>query len=130
MEENRRSKQAISTGGLSTSRLGRLHQVMAGNVERGDVPGPVTLVCRRGEVHIDAIGTTPLSGRSPLQHGTIFRISSMTKPIMATAMMILDEEGVLPAPPRVGIIRPAHGGAPVVVLDALPHLAALAPAAA
>jgi len=34
--------------------LGRMHDVMAGYVERGDVPGIVTLVSRRGEVHVDA----------------------------------------------------------------------------
>jgi hypothetical protein len=33
-----------------------MHDVMAGFVERGDVPGLVTLASRRGEVHVDAIG--------------------------------------------------------------------------
>ncbi len=45
----------MSTGGLSKARLGRMHEVMAGHVERGEVPGLVTLVGRRGEVHVDAI---------------------------------------------------------------------------
>ncbi len=39
----------MNAGGLSTKRLGRLHDVMAGYVERGDLPGLVTLVSRRGE---------------------------------------------------------------------------------
>ncbi len=47
----------MSTGGLSQARLSRMHDVMAGYVERGDVPGFVTLVSRRDEVHIDEIGT-------------------------------------------------------------------------
>lgn len=42
----------MSTGGLSKARLGRLHDVMAGYVARGEVPGIVTLVSRRGEVHV------------------------------------------------------------------------------
>jgi hypothetical protein len=46
----------MSTSGLGRERLGRMHDVMAGYVERGDVPGVVTLICRRGEVHVDAIG--------------------------------------------------------------------------
>jgi hypothetical protein len=46
----------MSTGGLSKTRLGRMHDVMAGYVERGDVPGIVTAICRRGELHVDAIG--------------------------------------------------------------------------
>jgi hypothetical protein len=40
----------MGTGGLSSARLGRMHEVMAGRVERGYVPGLVTLIDRRGEV--------------------------------------------------------------------------------
>jgi CubicO group peptidase (beta-lactamase class C family) len=64
---------------------------MAGHVERGDVPGLVTLISRRGEVHVDAIGDKALGG-DPVERDTIFRISSMTKPITAAAAMILIEE--------------------------------------
>ena len=46
----------MSIGGLSEARLGRMHDVMAGHVEHGEGPGIVTLVSRRGEVHVDAIG--------------------------------------------------------------------------
>src|SRR5947208_4054563 len=82
----------MSTGGLSTVRLGRMRDVMAGYVERGEVPGLVTLVSRRGEVHVDAIGTKAIGGSDPIRRDTIFRISSMTKPITAAAAMILLEE--------------------------------------
>jgi hypothetical protein len=41
----------MSTEGLSTALLGRLHDVMVGHVERGDVPAIVTLVCWRRGVH-------------------------------------------------------------------------------
>jgi CubicO group peptidase (beta-lactamase class C family) len=81
----------MSTGKLSKARLGRMHDVMAGYVERGDVPGIVTLVSRQGEVHVDAIGMKALGG-DPIRRDTIFRISSMTKPITAVAAMILVEE--------------------------------------
>ena len=43
-----------SSAGLSKARLARLHDVMAGFVERGEVPGLVTLVSRRGETHVEA----------------------------------------------------------------------------
>lgn len=72
------------SGGLSTSRLGRMHEVLAGYVERGEIPGLVTVVARRGEAHVDAIGAQPDS---------LFRVSSMTKPVTAAAAMILVEEG-------------------------------------
>jgi CubicO group peptidase (beta-lactamase class C family) len=82
----------MSTAGLSKARLGRMHDVMAGYVERGDVPGLVTLVSRRGEVHVDAIGTQAFTDPTSMRRNTIFRISSMTKPITAAATMILVEE--------------------------------------
>jgi CubicO group peptidase (beta-lactamase class C family) len=82
----------MSDGGLSEARLGRMHDVMAGYVERGEVPGIVTLVSRRGEVHVDAIGTKAVGGGDPIQRDTIFRVASMTKPITAAATMILIEE--------------------------------------
>src|SRR5437667_9245914 len=82
----------MSTGGLSRARLGRMHDVMTGYVERGEVPGLVTLVSRRGEVHVDAIGTLAYEDSDPMRRDTIFRISSMTKPITAAATMILVEE--------------------------------------
>ncbi len=82
----------MSTAGLSRARLGRMHDVMAGYVERGEVPGLVTLVSRRGEVHVDAIGTRAIEDPAPMRRDTIFRISSMTKPITAAATMILVEE--------------------------------------
>ena len=58
----------MSAGGLSRARLGRLHDVMAGYVERGEVPGIVTLVSRRGEVHVDATGSKAVGGSEPMRH--------------------------------------------------------------
>jgi len=82
----------MSTGGLSKARLGRMHEVMAGHVERGGVPGIVTLIERRGEVHVDAIGALAANGREKMRRDSIFRIASLTKPIVAAAAMILVEE--------------------------------------
>ena len=82
-------------GGLSAERLKRLHDVMTGYVERGEVPGLVTLVARRGEGHIDAIGAMAADSEQPMRRDTIFRISSMTKPVTAAAAMILVEECLL-----------------------------------
>ncbi len=82
----------MSTANLSQKRLDRMHDVMANYVERGNVPGLITLVSRRGEVHVDVIGKQSLADSTPMRRDTIFRISSMTKPIIAAATMILVEE--------------------------------------
>jgi CubicO group peptidase (beta-lactamase class C family) len=78
-----------------TMRLGRMHDRLAGYVARGEVPGIVTLVSRRGETQVDAMGMTAVSGGAPMRRDTIFRITSMTKPITAAATLILVEEGKL-----------------------------------
>ncbi len=85
----------MSTGGLSEARLGRMHDIMAGYVERGEMPGLVTLVSRRGEVHVDAIGAKAAGSNEPMRRDTIFRIASMTKPIIGAATMILVEDCTL-----------------------------------
>ena len=81
----------MSGGGLSKSRLARMRDVMAGYVERGEVPGLVLAVSRRGDALIEPIGAADLAG-TPIHNDTIFRISSMTKPITAAATMICVEE--------------------------------------
>src|SRR5713101_3765919 len=91
-DATKRREQTMSTAGLSGARLARMHDVMAGYVERGEVPGLVTLVSRRGEVHVDVIGTQAIGDSPSMRRDTIFRISSMTKPITAVATMILVEE--------------------------------------
>ncbi|HSY15035.1 MAG TPA: serine hydrolase domain-containing protein, partial [Jatrophihabitantaceae bacterium] len=81
----------MSGGGWSKSRLARMRDVMTGYVERGEVPGLVLAVSRRGEAVIEPIGAADLDG-TPIHNDTIFRISSMTKPITAAAAMICVEE--------------------------------------
>ena len=79
---------------LSVDRLAGLHDILAHHVESGAVPGLVAAVSRRGEQHVDALGTASLGGAA-VQRDTIFRISSMTKPVTAVATLILLEECVL-----------------------------------
>jgi CubicO group peptidase (beta-lactamase class C family) len=80
--------------GFSKDRLARLHQALAAHVAAGDMPGVVALVSRRGEVHVEAVGTQSFGG-TPMRRDTIFRIASMTKPVIAAATLLLVEEGKL-----------------------------------
>ena len=82
----------MSTGGWSAARLSCVHDAMAGHIERGEVPGLVTLVYRRGEAHADTIGARAFGG-NPMRRDTIFRVSSLTKPVAAAAAMVLVEDG-------------------------------------
>ena len=83
---------SLSSASLSKPGLARLHDVLAAHVDRGAAPGLVSVVSRRGEAATDAIGTTDVDGTVAVRPDTIFRISSMTKPVTAVAALILLEE--------------------------------------
>jgi CubicO group peptidase (beta-lactamase class C family) len=75
--------------------LDRLHEAMAARSARGQFPGIVTVVAHGEDVHVDAMGVTAFGGNEPMKRDTIFRITSMTKPILALATMMLVEDGAL-----------------------------------
>jgi CubicO group peptidase (beta-lactamase class C family) len=81
----------------STTRvgLGRLHDAMAARVDSGGLPGLVTLVARGDQVHVDCIGGKAFGSAEPMRRDTLFRIGSMTKPVLAAATLLLVEEGKL-----------------------------------
>ena len=80
--------------GLSRSRLARLSDVLRAEIERGRVPGAVALVARRGKVaYFESFGVRDPASSAPMHKDTIFRIYSMTKPIVSVAAMMLWEEG-------------------------------------
>ena len=79
----------------SQAGLDRLHEAMAARVANGELPGMVTLVARDEDVYVDPIGVKAFGGNEPMRRDTIFRITSMTKPILGLATMMLVEEGAL-----------------------------------
>ncbi|MEV4417030.1 serine hydrolase domain-containing protein [Catellatospora sp. NPDC049609] len=83
------------SGALSASGLRRLHDAMSARVAAGRLPGLVTLVARGDEVHVDTIGSHDFDGATPMRRDTLFRIGSITKPMLAAVTMMLVEEGTL-----------------------------------
>jgi CubicO group peptidase (beta-lactamase class C family) len=80
--------------GFSPARLDYIDQFYAEKVRRGEVAGIVTLISRHGKVvHESALGYADLGKKITMQRDTVFRLYSMTKPITATALMMLYEEG-------------------------------------
>jgi len=81
--------------GLSAEALGRLSSVLAERVASGHIPGAVALVARHGKIaYHEAFGAIAPGG-APMTTDAIFRIYSMTKPIVSVAVMMLWEEGRL-----------------------------------
>src|SRR5262245_35486205 len=75
--------------GMSAERLARIRVAMQRYVDRGEVPGVVTLVARRSRVvHFDAVGYRDAESKAPMTTDSIFRIASMTKPITSVALMM------------------------------------------
>ncbi|MEJ8851390.1 serine hydrolase domain-containing protein [Variovorax rhizosphaerae] len=72
-----------------------LRAAMRGHVERGDIPGIVTLIARGDDIQVDALGTMTVGGEQPMQRDTLFRTASITKPIVAAATMALVDDGKL-----------------------------------
>lgn len=69
---------------------------MRGYVDQGLLPGALTLVAKGGDIALlDAYGHRDLEQGEPVEHDTIFRIYSMSKPVTAVAALILVEEGRL-----------------------------------
>ena len=80
--------------GFDSERLKRLDDYMAGMVQAGRVAGVTTLILRHGQVAaFRTHGSSVAGAEEALSPDAVFRIYSMTKPIAATAMMILFEEG-------------------------------------
>jgi CubicO group peptidase (beta-lactamase class C family) len=72
-----------------------MHGALVKHVERGELPGLVALVSRSGSVHVDVMGMKAAGTADPMRRDTLFRISSMSKPITAAAAMTLVDEGTL-----------------------------------
>src|SRR2546427_7112768 len=79
------------TSSTAHAGLDRLHQAMAARVAKGELPGMVTLVAHGEDVQVDTIGVTAFGSNEPMRRDTIFRVTSMTKPILAAATMMLVE---------------------------------------
>ncbi|MHB8417445.1 MAG: serine hydrolase domain-containing protein [Myxococcales bacterium] len=73
----------------------RLHDVLAHHLERGEVPGLVCLVQRGDDLQVEVMGKKAAGAAEPMRRDTLFRITSMTKPITVAAALILVDEGKL-----------------------------------
>jgi CubicO group peptidase (beta-lactamase class C family) len=80
--------------GLSSVRLQRMSDAFKREVDKGTLPGATLMVARRGQIGwFDAIGRQSPTASTPMAHDSIFRIFSMTKPIVSVGIMMLIEDG-------------------------------------
>ncbi len=87
-------KAAPEAVGLSSARLGRIHDAVQRHIDDGNITGAVTAVVRRGRLaHLEAHGSMDLESGQAMRADAIFKIMSMTKPVVGVAVLILVEEG-------------------------------------
>ena len=108
------------TVAMSAARLKRIGPAMQAYVDRGVYAGVSTLVARRGKiVHAGEYGWRDKEAKAPMTADTIFRLYSMTKPIVCTALMTLLEEGKCSLVDSVAKYIPAFSAVKVLEDDAL-----------
>lgn len=82
--------------GMSSEKLDQIPVLLSSFIDKGQLPGFVTVVARDGKVvHFEAYGKRDVERGLPMTTDTIFRMYSMTKPVTGTAVMILVDEGKL-----------------------------------
>ena len=130
--------------GVNSVRLARIRPVMQSYVDQQGFAGISTLLARRGRViHFEQVGWQERETQTPLAPETIFRIYSMTKPIICVALLTLYEEGrfqlfdpVAKYLPQFGKVRVLEGASlaearavelvrPITVRDLFTHTAGL-----
>jgi len=96
--------------GLSSSQLARIEATTQKYVDSGLVPGAVMLVARRGKIAwTRTLGFRDRVAKDPMRPDSIFRIYSMTKPIVSVAAMMLVEEGKMQVSDPVSKYLPEIG---------------------
>ena len=104
--------------GMSGQRLARIRPMMQGYVDHHGYAGISTMIARRGKViYADQVGWQDREAGVPMAEDTIFRMYSMTKPVVYTALMTLYEEGRFQLTDPVAKFIPAFGATKVLASD-------------
>ncbi len=119
------------------AKLTEINERMQEFVAAGEISGAVTLVATRQRVvHLGAVGKADLASGTAMRPDTIFWIASMTKPITATAVLMLQDEGKLSVDDLVGkyipelaeLKTPSGKAANLTIRHLLTHTSGLAEA--
>ena len=102
--------------GFVATRLKRLSDRLNEGVKDNELPGAVVLIARNGKVAMfDSFGFRDKEAKAPMTNDTIFRIASMTKPIVSVGAMMLVEEGKISLADPVSRYIPAFADTKVAV---------------
>lgn len=106
--------------GLCPQRTQRLMDVLRREVTTGRLPGAVAMIARRGQIGLfEAVGQQDPGTGTPMKTDSIFRIYSMTKPVVSVAVMMLVERGQLLLSDPVSRWLPEYANQQVAAADGL-----------
>lgn len=98
--------------GLSSEKLALIRQAVQLNIATGQIPGAIVLVARDGTVvFTDVQGTADSAGTQPLKLDSIFPLASLSKNLIAAAVLMLVDEGKMGLNDPIGKYIPELGGA-------------------
>jgi CubicO group peptidase (beta-lactamase class C family) len=104
--------------GLSSERLQRIHLLVQRHMDLGDITGAVMLVARKGQIaFVEAQGVMDAETKKPMTRDSLFRMASMTKPVIGTAVMMMLEEGKVRLGDPVSKFIPEFKGMKVGILQ-------------
>ena len=110
--------QSPESVGMNSQRLQRINTVMQRYIDTGTVRGIATMVMRKGQVvHTGQFGHRDAEAGLAMTPDTIFRIYSMTKPVVSTALMLLQEESAFQLEDPVAKYLPMFGATKVLGAD-------------
>ena len=105
--------------GMSAPKLTHIKEAFAQEIDKGNLPGVVVMVARKGKlVYSETVGFQNKEAGKPLSKDAIFRIYSMTKPLVSVAAMMLIEDGKMQLNDAVSKFVPAVKGLQVSVARA------------
>jgi CubicO group peptidase (beta-lactamase class C family) len=114
--------------GLCPKRTQQLIDVFQASIDRQHLPGAVMLIARHGKLALlQALGAQDPQQGSPMQTDSIFRIYSMTKPIVSVAVMMLMEQGRLMLADPVAKYLPEFSSQRVAEFDSANSMTLRAP---
>lgn len=104
--------------GLSQERLERIHTMVATHIGAGEISGAVMLVARKGQIaYVDVQGTMDVDTQQPMTRDSVFRLASMTKPVIGTAIMMMLEEGKLRLDDPISLFIPEFRNQQAAILQ-------------
>jgi CubicO group peptidase (beta-lactamase class C family) len=105
------SSLLLLLAGCASPKLPGVGAAVQAAVEAREISGAVTVVVTKDKVlHLETTGLADITTHKPMQPDTLFWIASMTKPITAVSILMLQDEGKINITDPIAKYIPAFAG--------------------